>query len=152
MILILTSVLEPRFLHKNFKDDLIKVYKDEYENKSLSEGYIVKIKKIEDIVSSVINNNNDIIVKSKCECEIFNPIVGDDMDCNIDLIHINGVFMSKYGIKIIVPSSDDYKYNSNYIEVGGRKFRVGDNITIRIVNVRYDKFTYSCIGKILIKD
>ena len=152
MILTLTSVLEPRFLHKKFKDDLIKVYRDKYENKSLSEGYIIKINKIEDIVTSVINSNNEIVVKSKCDCDIYNPVVGDDMECTIDLIHINGIFMSKYGIKIIVPSSDDYKYNPGYIEVGDKKFEVGDDITIHIINVRYDKFAYSCIGKILIKD
>lgn len=152
MILELSSILEPKYLSKEFKKNLLTNYKNDYENKSNESGFIVKIDKINNIISSFINNCNEIIIKSKCDCVVFKPVVGMKLECKIDLIHINGLFLNTFGIKIMVPSSDNYIYKHDHIIFNNVKYNVGDNINICIVNVRFYKNIYSCIGKLILKE
>ena len=151
MTRLLTSILHPQYLNSNYKTKLLDVYKTDYENKSDEDGYIIKVNSIKRILSSDIDNNNQIIVKSYCNCDIFKPEVGSIIDCTINLIHINGIFLNKYGIKIIVPSSNDYQYSQSKIIYNNKHYIVGDTITIKIIDVRYDKFTYSCVGNLILK-
>jgi len=148
--IVLSSVLKPEYLNKDYKKLLLNVYKQEYETKSNNCGYIVKVNEIKDIISSMLNNNNDIIVESLCNCDIFKPEIDMNVECKIDMIHINGIFVSKYKIKILIPeSSNNYSYKQNHFIYNKKSYYVNDNITIRIINIRYDKHTYSCIGKLI---
>ena len=98
----------------------------------------------------MLNNNNDIIVESLCNCDIFKPEIDMKVECKIDMIHVNGIFVSKYKIKILIPeSSNNYSYKQSHFIYNGKSYNVNDTITIRIVNIRYDKYTYSCIGKLI---
>jgi hypothetical protein len=151
MILELSSILQPKHLNKEYKTNLLINYKNDYENNSNDCGFIVKINNIENVITSFLNNSNEIIIKSKCDCIVFKPIVGMELDCKIDLIHINGLFLNKYGIKIMVPSSGDYIYKQDHIVLNNVKYKVNDNISISIVNVRFYKNIYSCIGKLILK-
>tara|TARA_Y100000591_G_scaffold329343_2_gene357707 strand:+ start:358 stop:822 length:465 start_codon:yes stop_codon:yes gene_type:complete len=151
--LILTSILEPKFLTRDYKSNLLNIYRNQYESKGSKLGYIVKVLGIKDIISSNLNNNSEIIVESLCDCDIFKPILGMKVRCIIDMIHINGIFVSKYEIKILIPSSDDYEYHKDFFKTrDGSKYSIGDELDIEIVNIRYDKFIYSCIGKLILKD
>lgn len=151
VILSLSSVLHPKFLSKGFKDELLKIYKHEFTHTSNSYGYIINVHKILEIISSEINKDNQTVIQSKCDCEIFKPEVGMEISCLIDIIHINGIFLSKHGVKIIVPSSDSYIYEDNKFVYNNEEYLVGDSICIKIIDVRYDKFTYSCVGKLILK-
>ena len=102
-------------------------------------------------MSSHIDNETNIIVKSYCNCKVFKPVVGMEVECKIDIIHVHGIFLSNNGIKMIVPSSDNYRYEINKFIFGTREYIVGDKIRIKIMNVRYDKFTYSCVGKLILR-
>ena len=152
MILELKSILQPKYLNSEYKRKLLQSYKGDYEKSSNENGYIVKINNIIDIVSSHINNNNDIIIVSKCNCSIFKPIPNMEVNCKIDLIHVNGLFMSKYDIKIMVPKSDEYIFKSDHILINNKKYIVGNNLDIIIIDVRYYKNIYSCIGKLILKE
>lgn len=152
MILELKSILQPKYLNSEYKEKLLQAYKTDYEKSSNENGYIVKINNIIDIVSSCINNNNDIIIISNCDCTIFKPIPNMEVNCKIDLIHVNGLFMSKYDIKIMVPKTDDYIFNTDYILINNKKYIVGDLLDIIIIDVRYYKNIYSCIGKLILKE
>ena len=75
------------------------------------------------------------------------------VNCIIDMIHINGIFVSKHDIKILIPSStNEYEYNNDSFKIGTTNYEVGDSINIEIINIRYDKYIYSCIGKLILKD
>tara|TARA_E500000331_G_C16871504_1_gene546403 strand:+ start:50 stop:283 length:234 start_codon:yes stop_codon:yes gene_type:complete len=75
-----------------------------------------------------------------------------EVNCKIDLIHVNGLFMSKYDIKIMVPKTDDYIFKSDHIMINNKKYIVGDLLDILIIDVRYYKNIYSCIGKLILKE
>jgi len=151
--MVLSSVLKPEYLTSNYKEDLLSDYKRKYESTGSELGYIVKVSGIKDIISSNISNNTEIIVESLCNCVIFKPHVGLRVRCSIDMIHVNGIFVSKYKIKILIPSStNDYEYKHESFVVGDKEYRIGDDIEIEIVNIRYDKYIYSCIGKLILKD
>jgi DNA-directed RNA polymerase subunit E'/Rpb7 len=151
--IVLSSVLEPHYLTHDYKNHLLSIYKNKYESTGNDIGYIVNILAIKDIISTNLNNDSQIIVESLCNCNIFKPDIGMKVDCVIDMIHINGIFVSKYTIKILIPSSNNnYEYCNNSFKMGGKEFKVGDTIQIEIVNIRYDKYIYSCIGKLILKD
>ena len=150
---VLSSILKPEYLTTNYKNHLLSDYKKKYETTGNELGYIVKVSSIKDIISSNISNNSDIIVESLCNCIIFKPEIGSRVRCTIDMIHVNGIFVSKYKIKILIPSSiNEYEYKHETFVVGDEEYRIGDEIDIEIVNIRYDKYIYSCIGKLILKD
>ena len=151
--IVLSSVLKPEYLTKNYKNHLLLDYKQKYESTGNDLGYIVKVLNIKDVISSNINNNTEIIIESLCNCVIFKPEIGMKVKCIIDMIHVNGIFVSKYKIKILIPSSsNDYEYKHDSFIVENKEYRIGDEIDIEIVNIRYDKYIYSCIGKLILKD
>ena len=45
------------------------------------------VNKILEIISSEINKDNQTVIQSKCDCEIFKPVVGIEISCVIDIIH-----------------------------------------------------------------
>ena len=150
---VLSSILKPEYLTNNYKNYLLSDYKKKYESTGNEFGYIVKVSSIKDIISSNISNNTEIIVESLCNCVIFKPEIGLKVRCIIDMIHINGIFVSKYKIKILIPSStNEYEYKHESFVVGDEEYRIGDEIDVEIVNIRYDKYIYSCIGKLILKD
>lgn len=150
---VLSSILKPEYLTTNYKNHLLSDYKKKYESTGNELGYIVKVSSIKDIISSNISNNTEIIVESLCNCVIFKPEIGLIVRCTIDMIHVNGIFVSKYKIKILIPSStNEYEYKHESFIVDDKEYRLGDDIDIEIVNIRYDKYIYSCIGKLILKD
>ena len=151
--IVLSSILKPEYLTTNYKNFLLSDYKKKYESTGNELGYIIKVLNIKDIISSNINNSTEIIIESLCNCEIFKPEIGLNVRCVIDMIHVNGIFVSKYKIKILIPSStNEYEYKYESFVVGEKEYRIGDDIEIEIVNIRYDKYVYSCIGKLILKD
>jgi DNA-directed RNA polymerase subunit E'/Rpb7 len=151
--IVLSSVLKPEHLTNNYKEHLLKGYRDKYESTGNDIGYIVNIFGIKDIISTNLNNNSEIIVESLCNCNIFKPEVGVIVKCVIDMIHINGIFVSIYKVKILIPSSsNEYEYFGNSFKIKNKTYNVGDELNIEIVNIRYDKYVYSCIGKLILKD
>lgn len=151
--IVLSSILKPEYLTTNYKNYLLSDYKKKYESTGNELGYIIKVLNIKDIISSNINNSTEIIVESLCNCEIFKPEIGLKVRCIIDMIHVNGIFVSKYKIKILIPSStNEYEYKYESFVVGEKEYKIGNDIEIEIVNIRYDKYVYSCIGKLILKD
>tara|TARA_Y100000591_G_C21702498_1_gene629025 strand:- start:369 stop:833 length:465 start_codon:yes stop_codon:yes gene_type:complete len=150
---VLSSILEPKYLTASYKEHILDIYKNKYESSASELGYIVKVNRIKDVISSTLNNNSEIVIESLCDCDLFKPEVGMIVNCVIDMIHVNGIFVRKYEIKILLPStSNDYEYIGNSFKVGNKEYKIGDNIDVEIVNIRYDKFIYSCIGKLILKD
>lgn len=151
--IVLSSVLKPEYLTSNYREHLLREYRSKYECTGNEMGYIVNIRDILDIISTDINNNSEIIVESLCDCNIFKPDVGIQVRCVIDMIHINGIFVRIHKIKILIPSStNDYEYLGNSFKIKDKMYKVGDELDVEIVNVRYDKYIYSCIGKLILKD
>lgn len=150
---VLSTILKPEYLTSSYRNHILSEYKTKYESSANELGYIINVSKIKDIISSNLNNQSEIVVESLCECEMFKPEIDATITCVIDMIHVNGIFVSKYDIKILIPSnSNDYVYNVNVFSVNGKEYKIGDDIDIIIVNIRYDKNVYSCIGKLILKD
>ena len=150
MVLItLKSVFPPNLLEKGYKKNLINLYKEEFNNKSNKNGYIIDVNNIKEIISTFIDTNNNIMVNSLCDCEIFKPVIGAQLECQIDMIHINGIFVSKYDIKILIMSNESYTYNNNKFTYKDKVYVKGDSILVEITNVRFEKYVYTCIGKLV---
>jgi hypothetical protein len=145
----LNIVFEAQYLCDGYKEVLLRLYKEKFEEKSNKEGYIISINAVRSIKSAKLSNNNEIIVVSECNCNIIKPEKGLELSCKIDMIHVNGIFVNMRGIKMLIPNSDDYNYNNEYFIYKEDTYKIGDEIMVEIVNVRYDKFVYTCIGKLI---
>ena len=149
VVTIFTINYPPRLLKKGYKQELLNLYRNKYNTKSIKNGYIININNIVDIISTILDNNNNIIVKSLCDCNIFTPTIGLQTMCNIDMIHINGIFVSKYNIKILIVSDESYTYNNNTFIYKDTIYSKNDQINVELTNIRFEKNIYTCIGKLV---
>ena len=147
--LVLNTVYPPHLLDKDYKTKVLSLYKDKYERNSITGSYIITVDNIVEIISTMLDKANNIIIRSLCNCNIFKPIIGNQLVCKIDMIHINGIFVSKYDIRILIPSSDSYTYNNNTFTYKDKLYNKGDEICIELINIRFEKYIYTCIAKLV---
>ena len=147
--LVLNVIFDPQYLTDGYKKVLLDVYKKKFEKKCTNDGYIVNINRIHKINSTLLTNNNQIDMISVCECDIIKPEIDMEVECVIDMIHVNGIFVNMCGIKMLIPNSDEYEYYNEYFVYKNNKYIIGDNIKVKIINVRYDRYMYTCIGNLI---
>jgi hypothetical protein len=145
----LQIVYPPHLLIKGYQQELLHLYRKNYNTKSIKYGYIINIEEVKEIITTILDKNNNIIINSLCDCNIFKPEISLQLECMIDMIHINGIFVSKYNIKILILSNDSYTYNNNTFTYKDQVYNKGDNILVEITNVRFEKNIYTCIGTLV---
>jgi DNA-directed RNA polymerase subunit E'/Rpb7 len=147
--IVLDCILQPEYINKDYKTHILNFLQEKYTYKSLKQGYIVKIHKIIDIIHNYIDYNYNLCIKTLCETEIIRLIKDIELnDCEITMIHNNGIFVIKHTIKILIPNNDNnkFEYNNNSCEYNKRVYNCGDKIDIIIQDVRFEKNEYTCIG------
>tara|TARA_Y100000114_G_C11672134_1_gene284297 strand:- start:190 stop:648 length:459 start_codon:yes stop_codon:yes gene_type:complete len=147
--LVLKCILNPIQLNTKYKETIFNYLKENYENKSVNAGYIVNIISIKEFIHNTIYNGH-IIIKLLCYCDVFKPSVGDIVNCKVNMIHLNGIFVSIYNIKILLPNKDNiFNIQNNICIYNNRNINIGDYINVVIKNIRFDNFNYTCIGNII---
>tara|TARA_Y100000389_G_scaffold109146_1_gene106225 strand:- start:392 stop:850 length:459 start_codon:yes stop_codon:yes gene_type:complete len=148
MKIVLDCILKPEYLNKGYKEHILNILKEEYIFTSKEQGYIIDIYNIEDIIHNYIDHNFDVRVKTLCDVDII-KLVKDIIleDCEIIMIHNNGIFVKKYTIKILIPNTDNvFDYNNNTCHYKDKLFECGDKISVQIQDIRFEKNEYTCIG------
>lgn len=147
--IVLDYSIKPHNLHTNFNTILYDKIKEKYINKCVNAGYIININKIKEIIHNKIIDGN-IIVKMLCECDIYKPKTDDVINCKVNMIHINGIFVNKYNIKILIPNiSNKFNIQNNVCKYGNKIINIGDNIDVVIKQIRFENFNFTCIGNIV---
>ncbi len=111
-------------------------------------GCIAKINKIIDhknIVSPVTAN---IVYTVEIEVERLLPKKGLKLLVEIKMLLSTGILCQLYDIKFWIPvnKAGGYKYMNNRYIKGDAELHEGDNIQIQILEIRYEKKTFSCIA------
>ena len=148
--IVLNCLLEPKFLDKNYEKHILTKLKETHNNSSITSGYIIEVNNILDIIHNNINVNNLLEIKLLCLVELLKLQVNTTIDdCNIVMIHNNGIFVNKYKIKILIPNNEEnnFTYINNTCKYKDRILSCGDLIDIIIVDIRFEKNEYTCIGK-----
>lgn len=137
--------LDPIFLDKNIKRQILKVIKERYEKKCSDYGYINKINKISQISEGTIYDcdlSGNISYNLDINANIINYKVGDTVVSKITSIDENiGALMSTK-----IKSPDDKKFHTCddvfvlflILNDSTEHLKVGDNVNIEIVARRVE--------------
>lgn len=146
--IVLNCLLKSDELNNSYKDTILSKLKIKYENSSLNSGYIIKVISIKEFIHNTILNG-DTNIKLLCDCDVYKPVIEDVIKCKVDMIHINGIFVSLYNIKILIPNKDNiFDIKNNVCFYKNLEINIGDYIDIIIRNIRFENFNYTCIGYI----
>tara|TARA_B100000131_G_C17969229_1_gene553740 strand:- start:105 stop:569 length:465 start_codon:yes stop_codon:yes gene_type:complete len=149
--IVLDCIFPPDLLTREWKNSLLDILKEKYEDTSHSVGYIKKVTNIKDIIHNWIDSNHNLNIKVFCDCDIIILNIGNILECEIQMIHNSGVFVNLSNIKILIPNKNNFSCENNKLIINDKTFVKGDLINVKITNIRYEKNKYSCLG-IFIED
>lgn len=150
--------LLPVYIDADYQEHLLQCMRDKYERKSIKEhGHVFKILCIEDIlkeeIMSIVPN---VFFKMRVSVLLYNPQIGDVLDMAIDKIFHHGIFLIEDTIRVMIPTGlcRDYTiqkdFSSYYLAPkteGMKNLRRGDPLRIRLLEIRFEKDGFSCIGE-----
>ena len=136
-------------LNTDYKNTLYNTLKHKYENKCINSNYIIEVKSIKDFIHNEIKDG-DVFVKLLCECDVYKPTVNDVIRCKVNMIHVNGIFVNKYNIKILIPNIlNIFDINNNICKYEDKIINIDDEINVVIKQIRFENFNFTCIGNIV---
>ena len=152
--------LLPEKMDCHYRDHIMKVLREKYQNKCLvNYGYILSIENINKIVSDDIGTiipSAHILVE--ISCMVFLPKIDMTFHVDIDIIFTHGIFIHRDKIRILIPMVNmedcwtihkDFTTNRLVHRSDGRVLKTGNRIHVRLVDVRFEKDGYSCIGELI---
>ena len=146
-----TIYVEPKFLNKNVRENILQVLKDNVnEDCTKDYGYILNIKNYK-----IIKSEQDIYTL-EFEARTLKPEKDKEYTCKVCMITKDGIF----GViddkqKILIPSSKmkEYKYNdikNNFTNMES-EINIDNMLDVKVTDVMYSDKRLSCIGILLFK-
>ena len=147
--------ISPLYLTKNLKENILNKLKEDIANNICSDenGYIMKIIEIISFEKNIVSRiGYDINFFVKFKCLVLKPAVGQVLNGNVNMILANGIFLKLGGINILIPKSNlkNFEYIKESQSFKNNKFeiKIGDEISVILDIIKYEKKTYSCIAKL----
>jgi DNA-directed RNA polymerase subunit E'/Rpb7 len=148
--------LPSKYLDQNLMDHLLsKITELTYGNCTKEYGYILKIIKINDIISHEISRaNTDNIFNVDFDVEILKPEKGLEVEGVVCMVYKDGIFINILDKqKMLIPKSNLQKYEFNddlkiYEDEDGKTIKINDTVKAVISAVSYSNQKYSCFGTI----
>lgn len=135
---------------------LSKITELTYGNCTKEYGYILKIIKINFIISHEISRaNTDNIFNVDFDVEILKPEKGLEVEGVVCMVYKDGIFINILDKqKMLIPNSNLQKYEFNgdlkiYENEDGETIKMNDSIKAVITAVSYSNQKYSCFGSII---
>lgn len=147
--------LNSKYLTTNIMKHLLdKISESSLDNCSKEYGYILNIKKINNIISHEIGRaNTDNIFNINFEVEIFKPEKDLEVVGTICMMFKDGIFIDIFNKqKMLIPVStlSNYTFDNNiYSDKNGKQLNINDNINAIITAVMFTNKKYSCFGRIV---
>lgn len=151
--------LLPNKMDKNYYEHIMEVIREKYQQKCIvNYGYIISINKIHRILSDDIGTiipSAQILVEI-C-CKVFLPKINMKFNACIDIIFTHGIFIHRDKIRILIPMiniENKWKIKKDFSSCflvhkeTNNTLKKGDIINICLVDVRFEKDGYSCIGEL----
>lgn len=149
--------LSPDKMGGDYKNNIMKVLRDKYEKNCIADwGYILKINKLVRMISDEIGNITPAVkMLIEVNMTVIMPEVGMDFTMGIDIIFTHGIFIHRDKVRILMPIASmegwtvikDFTSQKLVHTKTNAVLKTNDKIHIRLVNVRFEKDGYSCIGE-----
>lgn len=122
---------------------------------SFEDGYvteIIKILKFEDNYISPATSN--VIFTVKFKAKTLKPEEGKNLKGKVCMVFQHGIFVEiDKKMKILIPVANmlGFIYNNeqSMFVLNKNIVKVGDNITVKVVKIKYEKKEFSCIGSLV---
>tara|TARA_Y100000389_G_C17397240_1_gene483270 strand:- start:520 stop:1014 length:495 start_codon:yes stop_codon:yes gene_type:complete len=149
--------INSKYLDSNISHHLLKKIEENMEGKCyLDYGYIIKVKNIIDIGSNIISPSTLMAVYTvKYEADVIKPVKGLILSGKICMLFKQGIFVNILDkMKVLIPENniEGYKFNDDiFVSEDEDKddLVINTNVEIEITMVKYEKKSFSCIGKFL---
>lgn len=149
--------LNSKYLDQNLMDHILsKITELTFDKCTKKYGYILKINKINKIVSHEIGRANiDNIFSIIFNADIFKPEKDLKISGTVCMIYKDGIFINILNKqKMLIPKSNLNKFIFNeelqiYQDEKDNKIKIGDIINAKMSAVSYNNQTYSCFGTIV---
>lgn len=150
--------IEAMYLDSDIEYHLLAKLKRIMKDKcTADDGYFININKITCIGDNTIENANSLVICDVIyEAEVLKPTKGQILSGKVCMVFQHGIFVDIYGkMKVLVPSTsmNNYTYNesdNNFTSplLLEKTIENGVDIDINIVDIKYEKKQFSCIGKL----
>ena len=147
--------IESMYLDSNIKEHILNKVKKTMEGKcTFDNGYIINVNKLLKIGDNTIGCANSLVIFNiTYEAEVLKPEKGQILHGKVCMVFQHGIFVDVYGkMKVLVPatSMDQYEYQQpeNIFTWGKKKIENGVDISVDIVDTKYEKKQFSCIGRL----
>lgn len=147
--------IDPIYLDSNISHHLLKKIKETMEGKCcLDYGYIINVKNIVNLGSNIISPANSLVVYNVTyQADTIKPEKGLVLSGKICMIFPQGIFVNIIDkMKILIPVNNLESYtfeDGNFVAENKHDLILDTNVDIEITMVKYEKKSFSCIGKIL---
>lgn len=155
-----TKTLIQEVTIRNFTDkDIVDTIYDNVKNKiqntcKKDTGYITEIVSIDDIISNKISSiNSDIIFKVKVTLKMLKPEKEKIYKGNVCMIFQKGIFIDIDNVfKVLITCNflENYTFNNftnSYINNETKEeINLGDNISVKLLGIKYSKNMFNCFG------
>lgn len=157
--LILSTFIEAEKMNNKIKETLFQSIQKKYENTcSENNGYIINIVKLNNIIDSKLSEDVQLHFTCNCNVNILKPSVKDQIKFKVTMMFIHGIFCQLNNLKVLIPHDQLKKFtfdskNKIYISEDKKtEIKINDEIIVEIIDIRYKKKNFNCIGKIIFKD
>lgn len=150
--------LESKYLDSDIESHILKNLETNIKGKCIyNYGYILDIRKILKITDNTINRANSTnIFNVDFEAEVLKPEIGLICKGVVCMIFQEGIIVNvKNKMKVLIPLdllNKKYSINRDVVVNESEKviIRVGMDVKVEIVMIKYERKEFNCIGKIII--
>lgn len=149
--------LSSKYLDQNIMDNLLsKITELTYGNCTKEYGYIIKIIKINHIISHEISRvNSDNIFNVSFDAQILKPEKNLEIEGTVCMVYKDGIFINILDKqKMLIPKSSlpEYTFDNElkvYTDKNDKSIKMNDTIKANITAASYSNQKYSCFGTII---
>lgn len=131
--------LEPKYLHKNYKQEILKRLQQKLENICTKHGFIksnsIEIFKIKPGLVELVSLNGFIQYDVYFYAYVCNPLVGSMINCKVTNTNRFGILAETGSILEIIIAKNSVSILS---DVNLDEVKVGDNIVIEVMGKKYE--------------
>lgn len=149
--------VEPRFLNEHLKEHILEIVKERFLDKcSPTYGYVMKIYEEIEILSNVIsmaNGTGSVIFRIRFSIKALLPKKGDVFNAVVQRIFHRGMFVeveNRMMVLVPVDKIKGYTFDTteNVYKNGKKKIKLGDSVSVKIYNKKFEKGRYDCIAEL----
>lgn len=147
--------IDAMYLDKDIEDHILLKLKKTMEGRcTFDNGYIITVNKIINVGSNTIGSANSLIIFDiTYEANTLRPEKGVVLSGKVCMVFKHGIFVDICGkMKVLVPSNFiegyEYQQDSNSFTFLESIIKNDVEVSVDIVDMKYDKKQFSCIGKL----